>query len=440
VGISPFSVHEKAPPRAYLKPPSKPLNVILYLVDTVRRDHLQVYGYDKPTTSSLMGNLSDWVIWENCQSVSSWTKASTASLLTGVDPIVHGAIDDDDSLSTGISLLWEALRDFRYETVLLSTNGHISSRWGFTKGIDYYRYFSESAKRRAVHFPADSLHMVFLEWIDGRPNQKRPFFAYLHATDPHMPYTPPAELIDKLYPRDLPKMNEVTLDMLRPMICPGEYEEWQVAAISALYDAEIAAWEEDLFDLLNSLSIRGLLENTVVLITSDHGEEFAEHGGFSHGMTLYSEQLRVPLLGRIPGGQGGRSDASMDLMDVGDLIHWILDGKEALEWRPFGRSARVSHLSLRGLQLAGYETDTFSLIWNVAPKGVCDKRVEELEMILKDSPGETNVASKYSATSQACRGALAVWLQRLPDSRRRVSALDEEMIQRLRFLGYMTDE
>ena len=130
----------------------------------------------------------------------------------------------------------------------------------------------------------------------------------------------------------------------------------------------------------------------------------------------------------------------MDLMDVGDLIHWILDGKEALEWQPIARFARVSHLSLRGLQVARYETDAFSLIWNVAPKGVCDNRVEELEMFLSDSPVETNVAAKYSATSQACRGALSVWLKRLPDSRRRVSALDEEMIQRLRFLGYMTDE
>jgi hypothetical protein len=414
-------------------------NVLVYLIDTVRRDHLEIYGYDRPTTPNLERGRSEWFIFDNCQSLSSWTKAATATLLTGVDPIVHGAIDDDDTLDTAVGLMWEPLHDAGFETALFTSNGHISDRWGFARGIDYYRRFPERAARRTLHIPADSLHAAFLSWIDDQ-RAGTPFFAYIHATDPHIPYTPPPQFIDAFYPDDAEGLDEFTVQRLGQMICPGRYASWEVAAALALYDAEIAGWDYAFAGLLDSLAVRGLLDNTIVLVTSDHGEEFGEHGGFSHGMTLYREQLEVPLLLRVPKLRGERFEISFDHRDVTDLLTWVVSGRHPAEWTPKERNSRVSHLSLRGLEIARLQTPAFTVLWNVSPMKVCDRTAPLIEMYLDGDRELIQVAEQFPVMSRACRGSLLEWVRRLPNSEARMSRLDDEMIQRLRYLGYLTDE
>ena len=417
-----------------------PYNILLYVVDTVRRDRLTIYDYDKMTTPGLNRGKSEWVIWDNCRSLSSWTKAATATLLTGVDPVVHGAIDDDDVIAQSCELIWEPYHDAGYAVAFLSTNGHIAERWGFVRKVNHYRQFRELAVRREVHFPADSLHMAFLEWLDMRPSTEQPFFAYLHATDPHIPYTPDDEFIEQLYPRDIPPIRELTISSLAQMICPGITDEWQTLQASSLYDAEIAEWDAAFSDLIDELELRNLFERTIIIVTSDHGEEFHEHGGFSHGMTLYREQLDIPLIVRIPGTRGGRISTPMDHRDLIDLIHWISDGGDPYDWRPTPRTWGVSHLSLRGREIARLENRDFAFIWNISPQGLCDRPSPEFELYMNYSDEDMNIAPTYTILCRFMRVVLDEWVGKLSQGNREVSNLDPEMVERLRFLGYMTDE
>ena len=418
----------------------QPYNIILYVVDTVRRDRLTLYGYEKLTTPGFNRGRSEWIIWDNCRSLSSWTKAATATLLTGVDPVVHGAIDDDDVLSQSCELIWEPFHDAGYTVAFLSTNGHIAERWGFVRKVNHYRQFRELATRKEVHYPADSLHLAFLEWLDMRPNAEQPFFAYLHATDPHIPYTPDSEFVEKLYPKDIPPKNELSIPTLARMICPGVTHDWQTRQASALYDAEIAEWDAAFSTLLDDLELRNLLDRTLIIVTSDHGEEFYEHGGFSHGMTLYHEQLDIPLLARIPGVRGGRISTPLDHRDLVALLHWITEGGDPHTWKPKHRNWRNSHLSLRGREIARLENPDVAFIWNISPQGLCDTPSPEFELYMNYSREDMNIAAEHDVMCRYMRVVLSNWVGKLSESSASVSNLDPEMIERLRFLGYMTDE
>jgi hypothetical protein len=379
-------------------------------------------------------------VFEDCQSLSSWTKASTASLLTALSPIEHRAVDEDDVLPAEVSLIWEPFHQAGYATALLSTNGHISERWGFRRGIDHYRYFAEDHGRQSLHCPADSVHNALLDWIDSRGADPHPFFAYVHATDPHIPYTPPSDLIPAFYPPGIPAVTEVSVRRLGKMMCPGNYEPWELDAARALYDAEIAGWERSFTHLLDALRRRGLLERTAIFLTSDHGEEFAEHGGFSHGTTLYGEQVRIPLLARVPGFRGGRSAISIDHRDVSDLIQWVVEARDPLQWAPRPRLRREAHLSLRGIAMARLQGPEFSAIWNIRRVGICDHRLREMEFYADDPLESRETFGARSASARACRGALAAWVKLLPSLQQSAVVLDKENIERLRILGYMTDD
>ncbi|MBN1424986.1 sulfatase-like hydrolase/transferase [Candidatus Fermentibacteria bacterium] len=417
--------------------PLRSSNILVYVVDTVRRDHLQIYGYDRPTTPYLADHVNEWSIWDNCQSLSSWTRPSTATILTGLDPIAHGAITEASSLAPGVPSIWDPYRLKGWEVAYLTTNDHVDTRWGFARNVDFYRHFETSPIRRTIHLAADSLHLAFLAWLDHRESPERPFFAYLHATDPHGPYTPPKDLIPLFYPEGCPSIESISSERLKLMVCPGNVEPWERDAAEALYDAEIAAWDGEFARLLRELDGRGILEKTVILLTSDHGEEFGEHGSFSHGLTLYREQLEVPFLARIPGVGGTRRHEPVDHRDVPGLLGWIMEDHDQL-WTPPMRPNRPSHLSLRGFEKARLQTDEFALIWHTCPIGSCGIPVPEFELFLKDSAETADVADHHAVLCRAGRAMLDGWIRSAAYSEPR--SLDERTMDHLRLLGYITDE
>ncbi len=418
----------------------RPLNVILYLVDTLRRDHLQVHGYPLPTTPFLAADSSAWCVFEDCQSLSSWTRASTASLLTAKTPMEHLTVDEDDSLPTTVPLIWESFREAGYLTAFLTTNGNVSDLWGFHRGLDFYRFFVEDDSTPWLHCPADSIHRALLQWIDAQKESGKPFFAYVHATDPHIPYTPPLDLIPLFYPPGIPPMTTVSLRKLSEMICPGRYEPWEVDAVRALYDAEIAGWDRAFALFLDALKMRGLLDRTIIVLTSDHGEEFAEHGGFSHGTTLYGEQVRIPLMVRAPGFRGGRVTTPIDHRDVASLLQWLLSGKDPKKWDPTPRRHRESYLALRGIVMARLDHGTNTLIWNIRPLAICDRPLPDLELYVDDRLEKRNLWEQYPASASAWRAVLAAWVTRGERTAPAAVTLDRESVERLRLLGYMVDE
>lgn len=428
---------EDEPPARGQPEPFLRWNVLLYLVDTVRRDHLQVYGYSRPTTPHLAERLDEWAVWEDCQSLSSWTRPSTATLLTGLDPMRHGAIGESDSLCDGRAAIWEPYRQQGHEVAYFTTNSHVTREWGFARDVDEYVHFVESPDRRTIHLPADSLHRAFLAWLDHRSNT-RPFFAYLHASDPHGPYTPPLDLISAFYPAECPRKDALSIEELSRMVCPGRVEPWERRAAEALYDAEIAGWERQFSRLLNELESRGILDSTVIILTSDHGEEFGEHGSFSHGLTLYREQVEVPLLVRIPGVAGSRRTEPLDHRDVTELLDAVMTGHDIHTWVPPLRPARLAHLSLRGIEKARLQTDEFVLIWNTRPVGACDGRQTDFELFAGDDQERDDVSGHHTVLCRVGTSALRAWIASAPTPASRHLSLDAKA--GLRLLGYVMDE
>lgn len=288
-------------------------NLILVMVDTLRADHLSCYG-GPVATPNLCRIASDGGTVFNGFSHSSWTKPATATLLTSLVPTSHQAMSKPAALNPEIETVAEALQERGYATGGFVSNTNLTESFGFAQGFDEYVYLGpdylfgaeESASKLVLYqiarrvwfalpmglrfgdFYQDSevVNGHAMPWL-ARHSDSR-FFLFLHYMDPHDPYFehpyngygiarasnqhPPASLADEM---------------------------------KRLYEQEIAYLDGNFGRLIAHLEELGLYENTVIAVVSDHGEEFYEHGGFWHGLTLYEEQIHVPLLVKWPKGRPG---------------------------------------------------------------------------------------------------------------------------------------
>lgn len=278
-------------------------NVVVVVIDTLRRDHLATYGYSRDT-APFLGELARQGVVFDGLSPSSWTKPSTASLLTGLHPLRHQAVDRLDRLPDGAVTLAERLRRAGYFTLGISANGWISPGFRFDRGFTEFLY-RDSFKSRELNreLPA------YLDRL--RP----PFFLYVHYIDPHVPYAPESGWDGRPLPADLRSHPLSITDLDAPHFIRRSPE--LLARARDLYDGEIRSVDGSLRELVNGLSRRGLMKNTVLVVTADHGEEFGEHGRMSHGQTVYQEVLQVPLVIHAPHRlPAGRRLGRASLMDV----------------------------------------------------------------------------------------------------------------------------
>jgi len=273
-------------------------NVIVYLIDALRADHLGCYGYPPSTSPNIDRFAAESVVFDDAQAQTSWTRPAVASLFTGLWPQVHGAVDRDDVLAPRAVTLSELLRDAGWATAAVIANGNIDSAFGVAQGFDYYKYLQQV---NVGDVPARSEHVNegVSRWLDRRP-PGRPFFLYVHTIDPHLPYQPPQPFRDRFAAKvSQPDLGSLwSIDRLnsdKARVTPEV-----LAALTGLYDAEIAANDAAFGALLAELKARGLYESSVIVLLADHGEELFDHSGFSHGNTLFEEVLRVPLAIRFP--------------------------------------------------------------------------------------------------------------------------------------------
>ena len=284
----------QAPPARTAADPSRP-NIIIISIDTLRADHTGVYGYDRPTTPFLDRFAKECAVFENCQAQSSWTPPSVGSLFTSLYPTQHGSLGKDRiPLAEENRTLAELLGEAGYFTAAFSASPFIHPDFGFGQGFMLFGFDpSENAA---------ALNRMVLEWLKDRPPS--PFFLYVMFFDPHFPYAPPAPFDRKFQtgPDGRPLWEERRVTRIKSLLELGASvgrETYEF--LKSQYDAEIAFTDSQLELLIEELKARGLLENSILVITSDHGEEFLEHGGFGHGHTLYQELIRVPLIIRLPG-------------------------------------------------------------------------------------------------------------------------------------------
>lgn len=288
-----------------------PKHVILITVDTLRADALSCYNPQALSTPHFDELAGDAVLFENACSAAPWTMPAVASIMTGLPPSVHNANTARSVLNDSFVTLAEVVREAGYYTAAMGSNPHLRPHKNISQGFVEYDFYPKPFAERTLgdrllarllpsrfdpEVSTRRLTDLALDWLDA--NHSRDFFLWIHYFDPHIPYSPPAEFLPKFKPpgnlrtsfNDMRKVRSGSLRLTRP----------ERAWIRLLYDAEVRYVDENFGRLMARLKALGIYDEALIIVSSDHGEEFWEHGNFEHGHTLYNEVLRVPLVIKHP--------------------------------------------------------------------------------------------------------------------------------------------
>jgi arylsulfatase A-like enzyme len=275
--------------------PSPPPLTILISIDTLRPDHLGVYGYSRPTSPRIDAFASRAVVFENASSTSPWTLPAHASLLTGRYPRNHRLISHERRLPLSVMTIAARLKQARFDTRAVVNTHNLSERFGLEYGFSKFRYVEESVDRVS---PSTWITDQAIEWI-GEPRE-RPLFLFMHYYDAHSDYTAFPEHRAAFEAPYGGEIDGSTVQLLNFRRGRGEINAADADHLIDLYDAGIRQVDEELQRLFAFLRESGKLDSALVILTSDHGEEFLEHGSVLHGQTHYAEVLRIPLIIRYP--------------------------------------------------------------------------------------------------------------------------------------------
>lgn len=285
-------------------------NVLLIVLDTTRRDRLSAYGYERSTSPVLERFAAEGIVYENAITSGSWTLPSHASLFTGMFARDHHTTIEDMRLDESFTTLAEVFRDNGYATAAFTCNPWIAPNTGLDQGFGKLRSVWQDFDREfgPDYHGAMEATRDALAWIDDRERGEAPFFMFVNYMEAHAPYRPRGQWRHKfLAPGSDPAAVEEVAGWKTPrefgymLGVPGyEIGAEQFELIDALYDADVAYQDDRLGQLLDGLEQRGLKRTTVIAIVADHGEQLGEHGMLDHKMTLYEENIHVPLLLRYP--------------------------------------------------------------------------------------------------------------------------------------------
>ena len=276
-------------------PPPVGPNVLLITVDTLRADVLGCYGSERALSPALDAFAADAQVFEHCQASSAWTLSSLASLMTGLPSATHRAYSMTDRLGPALSTMAEELCAAGWDTAAVASHVFLGTDYGLHQGFVHYDedlVHSVAASHAAISSPSVSdKGLAFLE-EKAAADDDRPWFLWLHYFDPHDTY----------------------------LEHEGLSERFGTESERELYEGEVAFTDLHLGRVFDGLEQLGLSEDTIVVFTADHGEEFGDHDGHGHGHTLYAELLRVPLIVRVPGAAPGRTSELVSLVDLAPSV------------------------------------------------------------------------------------------------------------------------
>jgi arylsulfatase A-like enzyme len=416
-------------------------NIIIYLMDTLRADHLGCYGYSKGATPGIDSFAAAGTLFSKAYAQSSWTKSSVGSIVTGLLPRAHAANRRDQALPSSVLTVAERLANIGYSTAGFVTNPNLVPEFGFDQGFETYEVLEEKDPQRG-YVRSDELNSSAIAWLETRSSE-RPFFLYLHSMDPHDPYleaglaqpgSEPANIGSMAFMKALEEGKIEATDEIRERLL-------------SLYDSEIAFNDRSFEKLMQWLDSAGLYDSSLIILLSDHGEEFYDHGWWRHGKTLYREQLEVPLIVKWPRGLGAgeRIDGMVQHVDLlptildylGEPIDESLHGRSVLELlkRRDGHitSRAFSYLDLDGRELEAVTFRDRKLIRYL----VYDRPAAPLQLFdLATDRGESR--NLTSERRQATRFLSSLLGLTRGSTRSPVSVvIDEELEKKLKALGYM---
>ena len=319
--------------------PRRSYNVFVLLLDSLRADHIEPYAGVDARTPGFQRIASEGTTFSAARSNASWTRMAVASLLSSLLAPGHGVVENDERLPTGVPVLPELLQQRGYRTVGVTANPTVSKTFGFSRGFGalhpHYRRTQNPVWRSKHATPEERARFVWDSYLAPivEAEVETPFFIYLHEIDPHSPFTPEPpydELADTGYRGtfdfDLPTLARIHAD-------PSWVEPEDMRHANARYRGEIRFMDRYVAWMLDRLDAVGLGNETLFILTSDHGEEFLDHGSVGHGHSVYDELLRVPLLMRLPGvlPAGRRVEADAQLIDLPPTVLDLI-GEAVPEW------------------------------------------------------------------------------------------------------------
>ncbi len=389
-------------------------NIVFVMIDTLRADGLEAYGGDPGLMPELNRFAEGALVFRDVLANATWTRPSVASFFTGLLPEEHGAVDRPYRLPPRELTLAEALRASGYRTAAFVSNyAAVGRDAGFDQGFDH---FDQLAGDPHPYARADRVNGAVARWLadeaGGKGGGDRPLFLYLHYLDPHDPYLTPAE--------------------------DGSPPEFGRPA----YDAELRYVDRVATPLLDEL-IRDLEGPTWVFVTSDHGEEFFEHGEFGHGHSLYREVIHLPALLRTPTGDSGRLDARLEARDFFDLLLAVSrgGGLDVRRWaeersRPrryasiYSTSGAGIHRPYRGsVCMRGIEDEELYFVWSGygSTYELYDRERDRGELANLARARPERIPDRLEALQEALQG----WTTRDPVEH------SDETLEQLRALGYV---
>ena len=438
-GLSPSLLLSGCGKRQHAKKP----NIILITLDTTRADRLGCYGYRRQTSPNIDKLAEESVLYTRAIAPSSWTLPSHASLFTGKFTSSHGARYDPDGpllltnairgpkswdayrargLAQNEVTLAEVLKETGYTTAAVVGGPWMKRIFGLNKGFDYYNDSQISTVNGRL---ASQVTTSALNWLERRREKK--FFLFLNYFDPHGPYSPP----EGFALRFLPKGTNFT------------GREPTLEETNALYDAEILYMDHYIGRFLQKLKVENLYNDTLIIVTSDHGELFGEHGKFGHGHYLYQEELHVPLFIKYPAGEVSpkRTDLRAQLTDilpmiyerVGITIPGNIQGTSPSQIKHpiIAETYPLPLISKDGSWQSIFEGD-FKFIWN--------SKNQHMLFNLKDDPEENvNIIGQDSKRTERMMTQLKQYLAKLPKPGPAVPAgePDDQTKEALKSLGYV---
>jgi arylsulfatase A-like enzyme len=457
------------------------LNVLIYTIDTLRADHASVYGYARNTTPFLKKLGASGIVFEDCQAQATWTKPSIASLMTSLYSFTHGIIGDADTIPSGATTIAEQLRGAGYVTASIVASPYVGRATGLERGFDYLLESPVILRRhnqvKERDTDSEALNEVVFHWLDQ--HHEEPFFLYAHSTDPHAPYNPPPPF-DSAFakPAESPEFTRDFLSfrnekgygggmVLSPAMAAKEginADRFIHQAIDR-YDGEIQHNDHGLELLVGKLKQLGVLENTIVIVISDHGEEFFDHGWTAHGHSVYQELTHSVFLMSCPRlfPVARRISEPVQLIDVMPTVLEtlslkappLIEGQSLVPLalgRPFERRGLVVSSKFAAPHPMGLvpenQVDSFAIVdskWkfiyrNKAAK-VGIKKVELYDR-MADRAELHDLSPQHAKDVEAMIGTLIQWIEAKNKLREIVghagrTQLDQQTLNQLRSLGYL---
>jgi len=441
---------------------NKETNVILISIDTLRADHLGCYGYERNTSPQIDNLASKGALFMNSFSTSPWTLPSHVSIMTSLYGIHHQVYYSGEKIAPSVLTLADLLRKNDFFTCAFTGGGFVSAQYGFAKGFDAYY----EGRGGVFHMnSAELIYDSFSNWIDN--NRGKRFFLFLHTYQPHNPYVCPHPHNTLFLDENAQWKHVNFLGYLGGK--PGIYKTLPEAERNnavGLYDGEISYLDENLIGpLVSKLKETGLYEKTMIIFTSDHGEEFFDHKAWDHGHSLYNESIRVPLIIKFPEDKfsGVKIPHTISLVDIMPTIleemridssDILIDGKSLLpmlkgrekEHRTFLADIGANVLDSHIPQKISMSKGKYKLILNkefreedltyfITPP----PKTAQIELfdLLNDLREEHNIAEKNPALANTILKRINDIYSQAKQRKSEKTEIDEKLKEQLKALGYI---